>query len=45
MIADDAIWRSRLSNRQRGRVAMEMELVLRFNYGLVVPWVRRATMD
>ena len=27
----------------RGRVAMRMELVLRFGYGGVIPWVRRAT--
>src|SRR4029078_3951485 len=26
----------------RGRVAMRMELVLRFGYGSVIPWVRRA---
>ena len=25
----------------RGRVAMEMELVIRFDYGHIVPWVRR----
>ena len=25
----------------RGRVAMRMELVIRFDYGAVVPWVRR----
>ena len=26
---------------ERGRVAMTMELVLRFGYGAIVPWVRR----
>src|SRR5438874_3565568 len=26
----------------RGRVAMETELIIRFDYGSVVPWVRRA---
>ncbi|MCC6195290.1 MAG: glycoside hydrolase family 15 protein [Burkholderiales bacterium] len=26
----------------RGRVAMRMELVLRFGYGNIIPWVRRA---
>lgn len=31
----------RIVRGKRGRVAMAMELVLRFNYGLVVPWVRR----
>ncbi|MBB4571490.1 glycoside hydrolase family 15 protein [Rhizobium leucaenae] len=31
----------RIVRGKRGRVAVEMELVLRFNYGLVVPWVRR----
>jgi GH15 family glucan-1,4-alpha-glucosidase len=31
----------RIVRGKRGQVAMEMELVLRFNYGLVVPWVRR----
>jgi len=31
----------RIVRGKRGRVSVEMELVLRFNYGLVVPWVRR----
>src|SRR5215471_18358017 len=31
----------RLVRGVRGRVAMQMELVLRFNYGTVVPWVYR----
>jgi len=30
----------RLVQGVRGRVAMQMELVLRFDYGAVVPWVR-----
>jgi GH15 family glucan-1,4-alpha-glucosidase len=29
----------------RGRVAMEMELILRFDYGRIVPWVRRVGGD
>lgn len=31
----------RLVMGERGRVAMRMELVLRFGYGATVPWVRR----
>jgi GH15 family glucan-1,4-alpha-glucosidase len=31
----------RLVEGRRGRVAMQMELVIRFDYGLIVPWVRR----
>jgi GH15 family glucan-1,4-alpha-glucosidase len=31
----------RLVRGQRGRVAMRMELVLRFDYGRTVPWVNR----
>jgi GH15 family glucan-1,4-alpha-glucosidase len=31
----------RLVEGIRGRVAMEMELVIRFDYGSIVPWVRR----
>ncbi|MBV8866417.1 MAG: glycoside hydrolase family 15 protein [Acidobacteriaceae bacterium] len=31
----------RLVRGVRGRVAMYMELVLRFDYGTVIPWVRR----
>jgi GH15 family glucan-1,4-alpha-glucosidase len=31
----------RLVRGQRGRVAMRMDLVVRFDYGHVVPWVRR----
>jgi GH15 family glucan-1,4-alpha-glucosidase len=27
----------------RGRVAMRMQLVVRFDYGVIVPWVRRTT--
>ncbi|MCB1499496.1 MAG: glycoside hydrolase family 15 protein [Bauldia sp.] len=30
----------RMVRGERGEVAMEMELVLRFNYGQAVPWVR-----
>jgi GH15 family glucan-1,4-alpha-glucosidase len=29
----------------RGRVAMRMELVVRFDYGAVIPWVRRLSDD
>jgi GH15 family glucan-1,4-alpha-glucosidase len=29
----------------RGRVAMSMELVIRFDYGSIVPWVRRVDGD
>ncbi len=29
----------------RGRVAMRMELVVRFDYGSIVPWVRRLSDD
>jgi GH15 family glucan-1,4-alpha-glucosidase len=32
---------ARLVIGRRGRVAMRMELVIRFDYGSVVPWVRR----
>jgi len=31
----------RLVRGEAGEVAMEMELVIRFNYGQIVPWVRR----
>src|SRR5947208_6715797 len=31
----------RLVEGRHGRVTMQMELVLRFDYGRVVPWVRR----
>src|SRR3954466_16061615 len=31
----------RLVEGRRGRVTMEMELIIRFDYGWVVPWVRR----
>lgn len=31
----------RLVRGERGRVAMRMELIIRFGYGHVVPWVRR----
>jgi GH15 family glucan-1,4-alpha-glucosidase len=31
----------RLVRGIRGRLAMQMELVLRFDYGTVIPWVRR----
>jgi GH15 family glucan-1,4-alpha-glucosidase len=31
----------RIVEGRRGRVEMELELVLRFDYGAVVPWVRR----
>lgn len=32
----------RMVEGQRGRVAMRMELIIRFDYGSLVPWVRRA---
>ena len=32
----------RLVEGRRGRVPMRLELILRFDYGSVVPWVRRA---
>jgi GH15 family glucan-1,4-alpha-glucosidase len=35
----------RLVEGVRGTVAMRMELVIRFDYGSVVPWVRRASDD
>ncbi len=31
----------RIVRGDRGEVAMRLELILRFNYGLAVPWVRR----
>jgi GH15 family glucan-1,4-alpha-glucosidase len=31
----------RLVRRRRGRVAMHMELIVRFEYGAIVPWVSR----
>lgn len=31
----------RIVQGRRGQVAMRMELIIRFDYGLVVPWVRR----
>src|SRR5258706_2347375 len=38
---DDASHLVRLVQGRAGRVAMAMELVLRFDYGAVVPWVTR----
>jgi GH15 family glucan-1,4-alpha-glucosidase len=35
----------RLVRGRRGRVRMRMELVLRFGYGQIVPWVRQAESD
>ena len=35
----------RLVEGLEGRVEVEMELVLRFDYGHVVPWVRRTSDD
>src|SRR4030088_2040424 len=32
---------TRLVEGRRGRVAMQMDLVIRFDYGSIVPWVRR----
>ena len=31
----------RLVEGRRGRVAMQMELIVRFDYGYIVPWVRK----
>src|SRR5258705_12259554 len=31
---------TRLVEGRRGRVAMQMELIIRFDYGSIVPWVR-----
>jgi GH15 family glucan-1,4-alpha-glucosidase len=31
----------RLVEGRRGRVAMQMELIIRFDYGCIVPWVRK----
>jgi GH15 family glucan-1,4-alpha-glucosidase len=33
----------RLVRGDRGRVAMHMELIIRFGYGVNIPWVRRTT--
>src|SRR5262249_57321703 len=35
----------RLVEGRRGAVAMRMELVIRFDYGSLVPWVRRVGDD
>jgi GH15 family glucan-1,4-alpha-glucosidase len=35
----------RLVEGRRGRVAMKMELIVRFDYGFIVPWVRRVDGD
>ena len=40
-LRDDAPNVQRMVVGQRGQVAMRMELVIRFDYGAVVPWVRR----
>ena len=32
----------RIVEGRRGRVALRMELIIRFDYGSIVPWVRRA---
>jgi len=43
MPLSDARWDVvRIVEGMRGRVAMRMELVIRFDYGSVVPWVRKA---
>ena len=38
---DDSSHIVRIVEGRRGRVSMEMQLVLRFGYGLTVPWVSR----
>jgi GH15 family glucan-1,4-alpha-glucosidase len=38
---DDQLDVIRLVEGRRGRVAMRMELIIRFDYGSIVPWVRR----
>jgi GH15 family glucan-1,4-alpha-glucosidase len=40
-VRDDAVDLVRIVEGLSGEVAMTMELVLRFDYGRVVPWVRR----
>jgi GH15 family glucan-1,4-alpha-glucosidase len=40
-IGDDRVDVVRLVSGRRGRVAMEMEIVIRFDYGSVVPWVHQ----
>jgi GH15 family glucan-1,4-alpha-glucosidase len=40
-IGDDAVDVVRLVRGRRGRVRMRTELVIRFDYGSTVPWVRR----
>jgi GH15 family glucan-1,4-alpha-glucosidase len=41
-VRDQAVDVVRLVQGVRGRVPMKMELIVRFDYGSVVPWVRRA---
>ena len=41
-VRDQAVDVIRLVQGVKGRVPMKMELVARFDYGAVVPWVRRA---
>ena len=41
-VRDDAVDLVRIVEGLAGEVTMEMELVLRFDYGTVVPWVRRS---
>jgi GH15 family glucan-1,4-alpha-glucosidase len=38
---DDQLDVVRLVEGRRGRVAMRMELIVRFDYGFIIPWVRR----
>jgi GH15 family glucan-1,4-alpha-glucosidase len=44
-VRDDASHVVRLVVGTRGRVAMRMELVLRFDYGALVPWMTRISDD
>jgi len=44
-LRDDASNVVRLVVGMRGRVAMRVELVLRFDYGALVPWVTRVSED
>jgi GH15 family glucan-1,4-alpha-glucosidase len=42
---DDQLDVVRLVEGRQGRVAMQMELIVRFDYGFIIPWVRRIDGD
>jgi GH15 family glucan-1,4-alpha-glucosidase len=42
---DDQLDIVRLVEGRRGRVPMQMQLVVRFDYGFIIPWVRRIDGD